>query len=75
VTCFTIISNTFADQIAKYIGYVEICAGVGYGIGPSLGHGLYEGANLGYANTMYTFAGINCVTFILCVFMLPNSLN
>jgi MFS family permease len=41
ITCYSIITNVFSDDIMKYITYIEITVGVGLGLGPSLGSAVY----------------------------------
>jgi len=57
----------------KYIGYIEICVGVGLGLGPVIGSAVY-GA-LQYEKTMYLFGLINLLGTILSICFLPGELN
>lgn len=38
---YSIICTVFADEIMKYIAYIEICVGLGLGVGPLIGGFLY----------------------------------
>lgn len=57
----------------KYIGYIEICVGLGLGMGPVIGSAVYK--ILGYEGTMYLFAGFNLAGTLACVCLIPNALN
>ena len=37
ITCYSVVTSTFSNDIVRYIGYIEIAAGVGLGLGPSIG--------------------------------------
>lgn len=73
VTGYSVVCQVFSDEIMKYIGYIEICVGLGLGLGPVLGSVVY--AQLGYESTMFFFGVCNGVTTLLCVIMIPNVLN
>jgi len=57
----------------RHITYIEICVGLGLGLGPVIGAFLYK--QLSYEFTMYAFALINGIATLLCYVMLPNVLN
>jgi MFS family permease len=63
-TAYAIITSVFSDNIIKYIGYVEIIAGVGLSIGPLLGGFIYK--DLDYQGTMFFFGTLNLFVLILC---------
>ena len=73
ITCYTVVCNTFSDQIMKYITMIEITVGLGLGLGPTLGSIVY--AQLEYEKTMYMFGGINTIGILICCCLLPNELN
>jgi MFS family permease len=41
ITCYSVITSMFKDDISKYIVYIEIAAGIGLGLGPSIGSLVY----------------------------------
>lgn len=41
VTCYSVITNMFSEDVMKYIAYIEIVVGLGLGIGPTLGSAVY----------------------------------
>ena len=47
--------------------------GVGLIAGPSLGSAIYK--QLGYANTIYTFAGFIAITLVQHLIFVPSSIN
>ena len=57
----------------KYIGYIEICVGVGLGLGPLLSSLVFKA--LGYEYTMYLFGVLNIAGTLLCQCCLPGELN
>jgi hypothetical protein len=63
----------FNDDMMKYIGYIEIVVGVGFGMGPVIG-GLVYGS-LRFDGTMYFFGLINSFGLISCIYLMPNELN
>lgn len=73
ITCYTIITNIFADQVNIYISYIEIVVGVGLGLGPVIGSLVYSSLN--FSGTMYLFGGLNFFGLLCCVFLIPNELN
>ena len=73
LTCYSIVSSVYRDDMTKYIGYMEVYQGLGINLGPVLGavfNSLY-----GFEITMYICAGLNGVCLILCVLLYPSSLN
>ena len=36
ITGYSVITAIYVDEMMKYIGYIEICVGVGLGLGPTL---------------------------------------
>jgi hypothetical protein len=57
----------------KYIGYIEICVGLGLGLGPMISAFVFEA--LEYSGTMYLFAALNAIGTFITIIMLPNELN
>jgi len=57
----------------KYIKLIEICVGLGLGLGPAIGSIVI--AHLSYANTMYVFGALNTLGIIICMGFIPNELN
>lgn len=57
----------------RYLGYVEICAGVGLGMGPVIGSLL--SSYFDFEFTMYCFAALNLAATIMCYFLIPDELN
>ena len=41
ITCYSIITTVFKDDLIKYISYIEITAGLGLSLGPALGQLVY----------------------------------
>ena len=79
ITGYSVITAIYVDEMMKYIGYIEICVGVGLGLGPTLA-GFIQGqistdSNVSYPYTMYIFGGFDLAALALCIFMIPNSLN
>lgn len=73
VTGYSIITATFQDEMLKYIGYIEICVGVGLGLGPIIAAQVL--VPLGYDGTMYLFGVFNLVGCFLAICFLPGELN
>ena len=61
------------DNLMKYIGYVEITAGLGLSVGPLLGGLLFT--DLDYTGTLFFFGGINFFVLLLCQYLIPNEIN
>ena len=66
------ITQIYADDMMRYIAYIEICVGLGLGLGPVFGSAL---GFLGYSNEMYAFGAMNMVAILLCIVFIPNALN
>ena len=73
ITGYSIVTSIFTDNMMKYIGYVEICVGLGLGLGPTIGSVFYS--YLEYAGTMYLFAGLDGLGMLVCIFFIPGALN
>lgn len=73
ITCYGVLCQFFANDIARHIGYIEISVGFGNGLGPGVGGFLYP--MLGYEVTMYVFAVLCFIGMILGIFMIPSELN
>ena len=63
----------YVDDITNMIRYIEICVGLGLGLGPFLGSLVY--GSLGYEMTIYMFGFLNLFALILSYIMIPNILN
>lgn len=37
ITGYSIVTSVFSNNMMKYIGYIEMCVGLGLGLGPVLG--------------------------------------
>lgn len=57
----------------KNIGYIEICVGIGLGLGPVISAGVYS--SLQYEGTLYLFGGLNALGTIIAICFLPGELN
>ena len=57
----------------KYVGYVEITAGLGLSVGPLLGGILFS--KLDYAGTLFFFGSLNLAVLLLCQYLIPSKLN
>lgn len=73
ITGYSIITSIYSSEMLKYIGYIEICVGVGLGMGPVIGSAVYGFLN--YDGTMYFFALCDLIATFLCIFLIPGSLN
>lgn len=73
VTSYTIITQIYSTEIAKYLTYIEIVVGLGIGLGPTIGSFVYK--YLDYSGTMYFFAGLNLLGVLMCYVFLPSELN
>ena len=79
ITGYSVITAIYADDMMRYIGYIEICVGLGLGLGPTLasaiGGMISTDSDVSYPYTMYIFGGFDLLALTLCIFMIPNSLN
>lgn len=73
ITCYSVVTSTFSNDIVRYIGYIEIAAGIGLGLGPSIGSIVFGLTDFQW--TMYFFAGLNVFALIICYLFIPNELN
>lgn len=73
ITCYGVLCQFFADDIARHIGYIEISVGFGNGLGPGVGGFLYP--IFGYEYTMYVFGVLCFIGMILGIIMIPSELN
>jgi len=73
ITCYGVLCQFFADDIARHIGYIEISVGFGNGLGPGVGGFLYP--LFGYEYTMYVFAILCFIGMFLGIVMIPSELN
>jgi len=55
------------------IRYIEICVGLGLGLGPFVGSLVYDSLN--YQGTIYVFGFLNLFALILAFIMIPSELN
>ena len=70
ITCYGVVCSLFKDNVMKYIGYIEIAVGFGFGLGPGLGGQLYP--YLGYQYTNYAFGVLCVIGWVLGFYMIPN---
>ena len=79
ITGYSVITAIYADDMMRYIGYIEMCVGVGLGVGPVMASFIQgqisSDSNISYPYTMYIFGGMDLLALTLCIFMIPNSLN
>ena len=73
MTCYSIITNVFKEDMEKYVTLVEVASMLGEGLGPFLGAIVQP--YLKYANTMYLFGIINTFGLIVCFIITPSVLN
>jgi len=73
ITCYGVLCQFFADDIARHIGYIEISVGFGNGLGPGVGGFLYP--IFGYEYTMYVFGVLCFIGMVLGIIMIPSELN
>jgi MFS family permease len=73
ITCYTVITSIFSDNVMKYISYIELVVGMGLALGPAIGSVVYGFLN--YDGTMYFFGGLNTIAMLCCWFFIPNELN
>jgi len=73
ITCYTVITSVFSDNVMKYISYIELVVGMGLALGPAIGSVVYGVLN--YDGTMYFFGGLNTIAMLCCYFFIPNELN
>lgn len=63
----------YVEDIMNMIRYIEICVGLGLGLGPFLGSLVY--GSLKYQGTIYVFGVLNFIALILAFVLIPNELN
>jgi predicted MFS family arabinose efflux permease len=73
ITCYSIVTNVFKENMEKYIALLEVALMLGEGLGPFIGAAVQP--SLGYANTMYLFGIFNGIGLIVCVIFTPSVLN
>jgi len=73
ITTFSLITSIFYKDIMRYIGYLEIAAGVGLGMGPTIGSALFNFFD--YEQTMIFFSGLLVLGFVVCWLFIPSILN
>lgn len=73
ITSYSMITALYADQMMKYVGYIEIAIGIGLGMGPTIGSIVYS--FMKYEGTMYFFGFVNLLGAVLCHIMIPKSFN
>lgn len=73
ITCYTVITTVFSDNVMKYISYIEIVVGMGLAMGPAIGAVFDKFTN--YEYTMYIFGVLNTVAMVCCYWFLPKELN
>lgn len=70
---YTIITGLYSDDLLKYMSYIELSVGLGFGLGPFFG-GLVS-PYLHYEKTMYFFACMILGGMAVCYFLMPRQLN
>jgi hypothetical protein len=48
ITCYSIITSVFKDELIKFIIYIEITAGLGLTLGPAIGSLIFGTLDLGF---------------------------
>jgi MFS family permease len=41
VTCYSLVTSNFTEDLMKYISYIELTVGIGLSLGPALGSVVY----------------------------------
>jgi MFS family permease len=75
ITCYSIITTVFKDELIRYITYIEIVAGLGLSLGPAVGSFVYGTLDFKFRNTMIFFAALNFIGMVLCIILMPSKLN
>lgn len=70
ITCYSVISAVFHDDVLRQISYIELSVGVGLGLGPTIGSILYF--HFGYVWTMYSFGVLNTFSLVMSWVLLPK---
>ena len=70
---YTIITGLYSDDLLKYMSYIELSVGLGFGLGPFFG-GVVS-PYLHYEKTMYFFACMILGGMAVCYFLMPRQLN
>lgn len=73
VTCYSLVTSTFTEDLMKYISYIELTVGIGLSLGPALGSVVYP--YLEFEGTMYFFGGLNFLAMCICYWCIPDSLG
>ena len=73
ITCYGVLCQFFADDIARHIGYIEISVGFGNGLGPGVGGFIFPA--FGYEYTMYIYGLLCFIGMLLGIYMIPDELN
>ena len=63
----------YPSDILNKIWYIEVCAGVAFGMGPFIGAVVYD--TLKYQGTLYLFAFINAFGLLISYKYIPNQCN
>lgn len=63
----------YVEDIMNMIRYIEICVGLGLGLGPFLGSLVYS--SLKYEGTIYMFGFLNLFGVVLAFILIPSELN
>ena len=63
----------YPNDIMNQIWYIEVCAGVGLGMGPFFGSMVYE--TFKYQGTLYLFAFLNLIGLFISYKYIPNQCN
>lgn len=67
------VTSVFADDLMKYISYIELIVGMGLALGPAIGSIVYP--HLGYAGTMYFFGALNFLAMCTVFWCIPDELD
>jgi MFS family permease len=73
VTCYSVVTSMFSNNLEKYISYIELIAGLGLSLGPAMGSVVYPYLN--YSGTMYFFGLTNILAMTIVYYWIPDSLN
>ncbi|CAM1313242.1 Uncharacterised protein g6202 [Pycnogonum litorale] len=71
ISSLTVATNTFPDDVSKFVGLLEIANGIGYAIAPFLGGLLYEVG--GYMVPFIALSTANFLTFFISVMFTKTS--
>ena len=70
---YSTVSYEYPDQRVRYIGYIEMCLGLGMFLGPFISGFMYS--YLEYLGTFIFFGLLLVIGFIISVAMIPSRIN